>query len=320
MSGLRKLIVAMSSLAPTLVWGDKSSVKLENSVDDLVVQAEIPKSGKFMGYGFDALWMMNGPHLVRIAPEDNSAIEIELGKEYLGPNRGIATGEGAVWVPDVGGDTIYKVDPATNAAIKIVSAKMASGEGTIGVGEAGVWVVTEEKGDRTLVRFDPASGAEEASISLPSSAVAVIVAYGSVWVTGDTKSELYRIDPKSNLIVATIPMSSQPRFLAAGEGSVWVFNQGDGIVQRVDPGTNEVTAAIDTGRPGGGGNIVVGGGYVWLSMLHGTPVVQIDANTNKLIRNFRGYGIDAGWGDAIQFGADSVWVSGSSVHRIEVPN
>ncbi len=213
MSGLRKLIVAMSSLAPTLVWGDKSSVKLENSVDDLVVQAEIPKSGKFMGYGFDALWMMNGPHLVRIA-----------------------------------------------------------------------------------------------------------VAYGSVWVTGDTKSELYRIDPKSNLIVATIPMSSQPRFLAAGEGSVWVFNQGDGIVQRVDPGTNEVTAAIDTGRPGGGGNIVVGGGYVWLSMLHGTPVVQIDANTNKLIRNFRGYGIDAGWGDAIQFGADSVWVSGSSVHRIEVPN
>ena len=314
-----KLTVAMLSLAPTLVLGDESSVKLENSVDDLVVQAEIPKNGQFMGYGFDALWMMSGPHLIRVNSKDNSTIEIDLGKEYFGLNRGIATGEGAVWVPDVGGDTIYKVDPATNAAVKKVPAKMASGEGTIGVGEGGVWVVTEEKGDRTLVRFDPTSGAEEATISLPSSAVAVIVAYGSIWVTGDTKSELYRIDPKTNSIVSTIPMSSQPRFLAAGEDSIWVFNQGDGIVQRVDPSTNQVTAEIDTGRPGGGGNIVVGGGYVWLSMLHGTPVVQIEAKTNKLLRNFRGYGSDAGWGDAIQFGADSVWVSGSSIHRIEVP-
>ena len=61
------------------------------------------------------------------------------------------------------------------------------------------------------------------------------VAFGSVWVTGDVKNQLYRIDPKANTITSSIPMSSQPRFLAPGEDSIWVFNQGDGTVQRVDP-------------------------------------------------------------------------------------
>lgn len=309
------IALVLISMVPRGVQA-QGGLPLETTVDALKVEAEIARDGRFMAYGFGSLWMMSGPRLARINADDNRVTDVTL-KDYGGPNRGVAIGEGAVWVPDVGSDRIYAVDPISNQQVKVIPAKMGSAEGSIAVGFGSLWVVTEEKGDRTLVRFNAQTGDPASKIALPSSAIGVLIDYGSVWVTGDTKNQLYRIDPASNFIVATVPMSSQPRFLASGEGSIWVYNQGDGNVQRVDPSTNKVVATIDTGRPGGGGSIAVGGGYVWLSMLHGTPVVQIDAKTNRLIHNFRGYGADAGWGDAICFGDGSVWVSGSKLHRIK---
>lgn len=69
----------------------------------------------------------------------------------------------------------------------------------------------------------------------------------------------------------------------------------------------------------GGGDIVVGGGYVWVTLtgdLDTYPVVQIDPKTNTLLRMFKGYGM----GDAIRYGAGSLWVSGSNIFRIKPPD
>ena len=44
---------------------------------------------------------------------------------------------------------------------------MFGGQGSIGVGEGAVWVVTAEDRDRTLTRYSASSGAEEAKIALP---------------------------------------------------------------------------------------------------------------------------------------------------------
>jgi hypothetical protein len=44
-----------------------------------------------------------------------------------------------------------------------------------------------------------------------------------------------------------------------------VLNQGDGAVQRIDGKTGELLATIETGLSGNGGDIVCGGGYVWVS-------------------------------------------------------
>jgi hypothetical protein len=60
---------------------------------------------------------------------------------------------------------------------------------SIGVGEGAAWLVTEEGGDRTLMRFNAESEALEAKIGLPSSSAGVVVDYGSVWVTSNEKSE-----------------------------------------------------------------------------------------------------------------------------------
>ena len=133
-----------------------------------------------------------------------------------------------------------------------------------------------------------------------------MVDFGSVWVTGSENGELYRIDPKSNAIVSTTRLHDKPRFIASGEGSIWVLNQGDGTVQRIDGRSGEVLATIETIGRLDGGDIVCGGGYVWISV-PGTPVAQIDPRTNTLIRRFTGSGL---MGDAIRYGAGSLWVWG----------
>jgi virginiamycin B lyase len=74
------------------------------STDTLVVQ-EITRGGDFMAFGFDSLWMMQTGKLLRTNPTDNSVVEIKVAGG-TDRNRGIAVGEGAVWIPDTGSHKI----------------------------------------------------------------------------------------------------------------------------------------------------------------------------------------------------------------------
>ena len=44
----------------------------ERSIDELAVIAEIARDGDFLAYGFDALWMMEGPIIVRVDGKTNA--------------------------------------------------------------------------------------------------------------------------------------------------------------------------------------------------------------------------------------------------------
>ncbi len=94
-----------------------------------------------------------------------------------------------------------------------------------------------------------------------------------------------------------------PRFIAAGGGAVWVLNQGDGSVSRIDPATNKVVATIEVGVPGGGGDIAVGEGSVWMTAFEHL-LSRIDPSTNMVAQQFVGKG-----GDAVRVALGSVWLS-----------
>jgi DNA-binding beta-propeller fold protein YncE len=283
----------------------------------VTIEATIPRAGDFMSFGFDSLWMINGERLVRVNSADNSVIDIEV-NGLTGQSRGIAIGEGAVWVSDVGGSTIYAVDPQTNKVVRAIkTAQLRGTEGSFGVGHGAVWVVISEDRNRVLGKYDTSTGAELAKIPLPSTSSGVVVDFGSVWVTGTENGELYRINPATNSIAAVITLRPRPRFLTSGEGAVWVLNQLDGTVQRIDGHSGNVLATIDARASGGGGDITAGGGYIWVTSFV-LPVIQIDPTTNSVLGKYREPD-EVHMGDAIRYGDGSLWVSGGSIFRIKPP-
>jgi virginiamycin B lyase len=286
---------------------------------ELAIEAKFPTTVYWLAYGFDAIWGMQRDALVRIDPADNSTTKIKL-EGYRGRNRGIAVGEGAIWIPDTGSHQIYKIDPTTYEVMLVIPVQMTihSHEGSIGVGEGSVWIATIGDKKSWLGRYSAETGEEQARIPMPPSGWGVVAGYGAIWVSGSFENEVYRIDPATNAIVATIPVPGLPKHIVAGEGGIWVASQETGLIHRIEPATNTVVATFETGiREEARGDLTTGGGYVWATFRR-VPVVQIDPATNTVLRTYSGLSVA---GDAIRFGADSLWTAGwgSTIYRITPP-
>jgi DNA-binding beta-propeller fold protein YncE len=93
-----------------------------------------------------------------------------------------------------------------------------------------------------------------------------------------------------------------PRFIACDERAIWTLNQGDGTVTRINADNGNVVATVDVGTPGPGGDIAVGGGFVWTTAIN-VPLTKIDPTTNEVVLQFIGRG-----GDALRVGHGSVWL------------
>jgi virginiamycin B lyase len=121
-----------------------------------------------------------------------------------------------------------------------------------------------------------------------------------------------RIDPADGTVVREITVGAGPRFLAIGEGSVWAMNERDGTVSRIDPATDAVTATIlVTPVPVQGGDIAVGGGFVW-ARISDQLVAQIDPTTDEVVAR---YGPPAGSGSVAADDA-AVWISAHDVNAV----
>ena len=250
----------------------------------------VPVGPAWLETGFDSVWVTDILHhqVLRIDPKTERVVaRIRVGSE---PELGLGMGFGAVWVPDVKDHTLTQIDPISQTVRRVLPVNLAPyPEGSIGVGEGGVWVITNNGGTDagTLTQVDPVSGSVIADIPVHRQSHAVMVAFGSVWVTSTAEHRLTRVDPKTHRVVADIVTHDRPLFLAAGEGSVWVLCQGDGSLQRVDPAADAVAATLALGVPGEGGDLSINGGYVWVSA-EGTPLTQVDPRDNRVLRQYVG--------------------------------
>jgi len=249
----------------------------------------------------ESVWVSNRPKnsVARLDPKTNTvAATIAVGTE---PCSGLAVAFGSLWVPNCGDKTIARVDLKTSAVAPAIRTTIASSEGSIVAGAGSIWILTDAKG--TLARFDPATNALVAEVYVAAGSYGLAFGDDAIWATSTDKSLVTRVDPHTNLIVETIPVGKSPRFVAAGAGSVWTLNQGDGSVSRIDTKTNKVTATIEVGVPGGGGDIAVGEGSVWVTAFE-YPLSRIDPSTNTVVQQFYGKG-----GDAVRVGLGSIWLS-----------
>jgi DNA-binding beta-propeller fold protein YncE len=270
-----------------------------------------------------------------------------------GPS-GIAAGDTSVWVTNSDGDTLTRIDPASNQVVGDPQPTGASPAGAA-VDDGELWVVTTgdnnvrrieidtepvgaesitvgvapgdvalsdeyawvtNQGDNTITRIDRASG-EVVGRPIESGSVPTGIAVGPRWVWSTNRGEasVTRIDPDSGEIVgAPTQVGPEPRGLEVGEGAVWVAISQDDTVARIDDG-GEVVQRIPVGNNPVG--VTVGGGSVWVVNEGADSVMRIDPETGRIIGDPIAVGRNP---SGIAFGAGAVWVANEgddTVSRID---
>ena len=204
---------------------------------------------------------------------------------------------------------VVRIDPQSakiTASIALTGSTLVE-EGSVAAGEGAVWAVTQGT-DKQLVKIDPTGNTKAKSFPVPAGVVAVRAGLGGVWLTDPLRGEALRIDVVSGKVLAEVPTGAGARFLAIGAGGVWVQNNTDGTVTHIDPVTNKVVATIHVDDAIDGGDMAVGGGYVW-ARVSGALVAKIDPKTNSVVAR---YGPAAGSGSAAA-DDNALWVTAHDI-------
>jgi streptogramin lyase len=189
--------------------------------------------------------------------------------------RGVAVGEGSVWVlgrSPIRGNVLDRMDPATGKVIGRTLIPSEAEVETLTVGEGAVWAIDSVA---ELFRIDARSGKVTARRDLGECAAPPVVGFRSVWICAcNPGSALMRLDTETlrpTLLRNAIP--AQNGLFAVGRDSLWWHDEVSGTVVRFDaedgrlrhtirvspkpptPGIRSLTAA----------SITTGSGAVWVT-------------------------------------------------------
>ncbi len=126
-------------------------------------------------------------------------------------------GEGAVWVPSIQGDAVFKISPNLGRVVRAIPLE-GVGNGVAG-GAGGVWVTAPRR--NAVARIDPVSG-RVTWIAVGNAPTDVCVSQGAVWVANSGAGTVSRIDASAGKVVGTVRVPRRPNRIAGDERSVWV--------------------------------------------------------------------------------------------------
>jgi hypothetical protein len=274
-------------------------------------------SGDWLSSGGGNIWLSDPPAKVmrQINPSTGTDIPIAVRQA---PCESPDFAYGALWTATCNPAGLARLDAATHKETGFVPLPIWSnlgGEGAIGAGSGGVWVVIDGQSCKNclLARVDPKTMKVVATIPVSERSSSARVGYGAVWVVSPAQGTVQKISPSSNKVIATATVGHHPRFFDVGEGGVWTLNQETGTVSHVNPGTAKIQATIQTQSPGWarGGDMAVGGGWVWVRRSDAL-LTRIDPRTNKVVQI---YGPPSGSGSVV-VGPGGVWISAHDVKTV----
>ena len=212
---------------------------------------------------------------------------------------GVAVGLGSVWVANGLVGTVVRVDTTTNEPVEPIEVTFRSNAGTVAVGEGAVWAAF---GTGEVGRITPSSS--EVSLGVAgSSPSAVTVGEGSVWVANAFDHSVSQMNPRTVSVVAPITVGRRPSGVALGDGSLWVSNEADDSVHRIDTASSSTIATIPVGD--GPTAIAYGAGSVWVANGADGTLSRIDPRTNRVTNIL----VVGNRPSGIAVGADGIWVT-----------
>ena len=219
-----------------------------------------------LGVSADAVWTCSADDLVRIDPEINEVTEtIPVGKVF---SQGrLVEAAGQIWVLTGKGDQLVGVatddsTPGEPVALPVPCTDLAVADGVV--------YATCPDAD-TVLRFDPATAAVTAKVTVPDP-MQISGTSGAVWVAG--ADGLVRLDPDSLAVKLTVAGLAPGGLggILAGPSDVWV-REVSPFLTRVDAATGASTRIVSA--PYGPGDILVEGDRVWTSDNEGSVLVRL---------------------------------------------
>ena len=249
-------------------------------------------------------------------PPPPPAVGAAITVGYL-PLDVVALTPAAVWVANGVGNSLSRIDPATNTVLSTVTlgqpgsgfpVAAAAGDGALWVSVVSYDMSTQTALPGSVLRVDPGSGQVAATIPGGRNGLDIAASPGAVWVANYDDGTISRIDTAANAVAATITLAAGVSGIAYGEGAIWVANEKTTTVSRIDPATNQVVATIPT--VGVAEGVAAGAGAIWVAN-SGTERVadgvlsRIDPATNQVVRT-----IPLGMNPAfVAFGGGYAWVA-----------
>jgi virginiamycin B lyase len=231
----------------------------------------------------DGLWATDSDaNLVYRADPATLKLVKEIPAEFA--PKGVAATDAGVWVALTHSGAVIRIDPTTNkiAGTVTIGPTGPSGPNWLASGLGSIWV--DVPNNATVARISPVTDRVQATISAPYPVVpcgGIAVGTSAVWVTSCSAGNLMtRIDPASNRVVATIDMGGLGFVPVLIDDRPWVSvdtgTPDGGFIARIDPATNVIDRVVSPGASfGGGGDIVVAAGSVWVVDGYHNTVIRL---------------------------------------------
>jgi len=218
--------------------------------------------------------------------------------------RGIAVGNGSVWVANSGAGSVTRIASSTN---RVTGAPIEVGAEPrrVAADRRGIWVSNEGSG--TITRIDPRSGSPDPPIPVGGTPRALATGAGAVWVADFGDGVVRRVEQASGRVGPPVAVGPSPVSIAFGAGGVWVAVHDEGRVVRLDPRTGAVAGpglrVADTID-----GVAVGGDELWVAALRPGAVFRIGLKGGPHVIGR----IPVGGGPlGVAVGAGAVWVPNS---------
>jgi DNA-binding beta-propeller fold protein YncE len=167
----------------------------------------------------------------RIDPSTNTVVAtIHLTGGGLAQRAAFAAG--SLWVTSTANAAVYRIDPATNVAVKI---DIAPGPLGIAAGGDAVWVAhTSESGPGLASKIDPRTNAVVATVPVGRGANGIVIDRGNVWVANQLDNTVTRINAATATPIGEpITVDRGPAGLAVAAGALWIVHNETGTVGRI---------------------------------------------------------------------------------------
>jgi virginiamycin B lyase len=201
--------------------------------------------------------------------------------------KGVLITDQGVWLANTHAGTVTRLDPATNRVVDTITVGPAgnSGPNWLASGLGSIWVDVPNNG--SIARIDPRTRTVQATIPAPlqfTPCGGFGIGTTTVWVTAcSVDRRIARIDPTSNAVSETVELGGFGQNPTMIDGAPWVAvdpgTSDAGYLVRIDPATTKVDRVLKPSvQFGGGGDIVVADGSVWVLDGYNNAVLRLPMN------------------------------------------